>query len=170
MKTQSDLVVVVPFEAQSCFPKLFRCGCLIFPPSQWCSSCLWILYPILLSKPVPFITESALPSSPESPSLSFLFIFNNINLLFPLLHSAVISSFYMQPGFLFEAMISLPLMRTLPKTFTPTFQCIHPTMHPRKSSNYSIPMWLCTPSILFLQNFKVNRLNKKNHNNNDKNE
>ena len=37
-------------------------------------------------KPAPFITESALPSSPESPSLSFLFIFNNINLLFPLLH------------------------------------------------------------------------------------
>ena len=106
----------------------------------------------------------------SNPSFSFLFIFNNINLIFPLLHSAVISSFYMQPRFLFEAMISLPLMRTLPKTFTPTFQCIHPTMHPRKSSNYSISMWLCTPSILFLQNFKVNRLNKKNHNNNDKNE
>ena len=53
MKTQSDLVVVVSFEVQSCFPKLFRCGCLLSLPSQWCSSCLRILYPILLSKLAP---------------------------------------------------------------------------------------------------------------------
>ena len=103
------------------------------------------LSPNLLSLPVP----NHLPSS-------FLFIFNNINLLFPLLHSAMISSsFYMQPGFPFEAMISLPLMRTLPKTFTPTFQCIHLTMHPRKSSNYSIT---CDCAHLPYFSYKISKL------------
>ena len=159
MKTQFDLVVVVPFEVQSCFLKLFRCGCLL-------SLLLNGALPVFESSTL-FSSQNQPTSSPNllslqvqnhplsNPSFSFLFIFNNINLLFPLIHSAVISSFYMQPRFLFEAMISLPLMRTLPKTFTPTFQCIHLTMHPRKSSNYSIP---CDCAHLPYFSYKISKL------------
>ena len=75
---------------------------------------VWIL-PLFIQQPTPYILHEIFQNS--------LLIFFSYALGCASFNRDL-STFYMQPGFLFEAMISLPLMRTLPETrfLFPTFQ------------------------------------------------